>query len=291
MPETFPDFASGASWGSPVLCSHRLRVPATTPAKLRLRITHTSLSPSEVRAQPLHLWVLGAPPPRNGPGCRLPASPRASPGWEVTARLGPRLPRPSGPQGPWCLLEVLPCTHPPTQPQTQPLHQSALTAPHEHPERFTHHRRAPEGGKADGRLPARVKDDQSAGPPGRQSQEPAPKSTRPIPAARPPALLTPGTCHPAIPFRSPHPIHGAGGREGLAVAPTPHPRAHTSWADEILGALTPRLSDKDNLSRHHSQCSPQSVASDSATPRTAALQAACPSPSPRVHPNSCPLSR
>ena len=47
MPETFPDFASGTSWGSPVLCSHGLRVPATTPAKLRLRITHTSLSPSD----------------------------------------------------------------------------------------------------------------------------------------------------------------------------------------------------------------------------------------------------
>ena len=155
MPETFPDFASGTSWGSPVLCSHGLRVPATTPAKLRLRITHTSLPPLTVRAQPLHLWVLGAPPPRNGPGYRLPASPRASPGREVTARLGPQLPRPSGPRGPWHLLEGLPRAHPPAQPQTQPRHQSALTSPHEHPERFTHHRRAVEA-REGGCLPARA---------------------------------------------------------------------------------------------------------------------------------------
>ena len=225
-----------------------------TPAKLRLRITHTSLSPLTVRAQPLHLWVLGAPPPRNGPGCRLPASPRASPGWEVTARLGPRLPRPSGPRGPWHLLEGLPRAHPPAQPQTQPRHQSALTSPHEHPERFTHHRRAVEA-REGGCLPARVKDNQSASPPGRQSQEPAPKSTRPIPAARTPALLTPRTCGPAFPFRSPHPIHGVGGREGLAVGPHAPPTPHH---DQILGALTPRLSDKDNLmpSSHLMLCRP-----------------------------------
>lgn len=146
-------------------------------------------------------------------GGRLPASPRASPGREVIARLGPRLPRPSGPWGRWHLLEGLPSARPPsprhshaTSQRSPPLASTQRGSPTTAVRQGERRR-----GRADACLHCSRTTSQQA-----HSQvhtaAPCSQATRPAHSR---------DVSPRVSFRSPHPIHGAGGRRGWLSAPTP----------------------------------------------------------------------
>lgn len=160
---------------------------------------------------------------KRAPGGRLPASPRASPGREVTARLGPRLPQPSGPQGPWRLLEGLPSARPPS-----PRHSHATSQ--RSPPLASTQRGSPttavrQGERRQGRAEACLHCSRTTSQQARSqvhAAAPCSQATRPAHSR---------DVSPHVSFRSPHPIHGAGGREGLAVGPHAHPRARTSRAN------------------------------------------------------------
>lgn len=217
--------------------AHGLRVPATMPANLKRRIMHTSLS-WRVTAQSLpFLWVLGAPPPGEtgprGEGCqRLHALPPGAGGHGPSGASAASAVRTAARGVSWRVYPLL--AHPAPDTATPPVSATALAST----QRGSPTTAVRQGERRQGRAEACLHCSRTT-----SQQEPAPKSTQPLPAARPPALLSHSRDAHPTPFRSPHPIHGAGGREGL-VGPHAHPRARTSRGHQILGARTPRLRTK-----------------------------------------------